>query len=258
MKVTRKCVCTRVIWCANTVGSRLGEANGPPRALIRQYGNLYAQARVDTLDALDALPELRHLDDLKAKLLFSVIVLAFRSVQATLMEVYRGVRRALQLPETEPLPRELETAVGNYLGGTAGRFDLRRNVEVSLGVSLWLYWTIDNILLISYCSIGSNQSTVLCLQEVCDQIWATLFDYPGLKTCRGLVAYVRDCIRVAWGLRVHCPPYRLEFETRSFRRDLHVRFHASGRDSTLVKTYLWPALVEDGPGTCVHKGVVLT
>ncbi|UYV60845.1 hypothetical protein LAZ67_1002584 [Cordylochernes scorpioides] len=147
MKVTRKCVCTRVIRCANTVGSRLGETNGPPRALIRQYGNLYAQARVDTLDALDALPELRHLDDLKAKLLFSVIVLAFRSVQATLMEVYRGVRRALQLPETEPLPRELETAVGNYLGGTAGRFDLRRNVEhacsfkkIQIVKNFWSLW----------------------------------------------------------------------------------------------------------------------
>lgn len=45
-----------------------------PAALIRKYGNLYAQARVDTLDALDSLPQLKDADDLKAKLLFSLVV----------------------------------------------------------------------------------------------------------------------------------------------------------------------------------------
>lgn len=50
----------------------LGEKR--PTALIRSYGNLYAQARVDTLDALDALLPLQHSDELKTKILFSVIV----------------------------------------------------------------------------------------------------------------------------------------------------------------------------------------
>lgn len=47
-----------------------------PTALIRRYGNLYAQARVDTLDALDNLPELHDAEELKSKLLFSVIVVS--------------------------------------------------------------------------------------------------------------------------------------------------------------------------------------
>ena len=47
-----------------------------PTALIRKYGNLYAQARVDTLDALDGLPQLRDADELKSKLLFSVVVVS--------------------------------------------------------------------------------------------------------------------------------------------------------------------------------------
>jgi hypothetical protein len=50
----------------------LGERR--PTALIRRYGNLYAQARVDTLDALDSLSQLRDADELKSKLLFSVVV----------------------------------------------------------------------------------------------------------------------------------------------------------------------------------------
>ncbi len=40
-----------------------------------------------------------------------------------------------------------------------------------------------------------------CLpQEVCTQIWATLYDYPCLKSTDGIVRYVKECVRVAWGL----------------------------------------------------------
>lgn len=53
----------------------LGERR--PTALIRRYGNLYAQARVDTLDSLDSLPQLKDADELKSKLLFSVVVVSF-------------------------------------------------------------------------------------------------------------------------------------------------------------------------------------
>ena len=37
-------------------------------------------------------------------------------------------------------------------------------------------------------------------QEVCTQIWATLYDYPGLKSCDGLIKYIKECVRTAWGL----------------------------------------------------------
>lgn len=46
-------------------------------SLIRSYGNLYAQSRVETLEWLDKLTELRGADELKSKLLFSVIVVRF-------------------------------------------------------------------------------------------------------------------------------------------------------------------------------------
>ncbi|CAL4095209.1 unnamed protein product, partial [Meganyctiphanes norvegica] len=41
-----------------------------PSALVRRFGNLYAQARVDTLDALDNVPDLQNAEELKSKLLF--------------------------------------------------------------------------------------------------------------------------------------------------------------------------------------------
>ena len=45
-----------------------------PTSLVRAYDDLYREGRVDSLDALDTLPELTGLDILKMKILFSVIV----------------------------------------------------------------------------------------------------------------------------------------------------------------------------------------
>ena len=50
-----------------------------PTQLIRRYGNLYSEARLDAFDALDDLPEISDLDDLKGKLLFSIVVVRFHS-----------------------------------------------------------------------------------------------------------------------------------------------------------------------------------
>ena len=47
-----------------------------PAALVRKYGELYAQTRLETLESLDKLGELDNHDDLKSKLLFSVIVVS--------------------------------------------------------------------------------------------------------------------------------------------------------------------------------------
>ena len=45
--------------------------------LVRRYGNLYSEARLDALDALDSLDEVSQFDDLKVKILYSVLVVGF-------------------------------------------------------------------------------------------------------------------------------------------------------------------------------------
>ena len=45
-------------------------------SLVAKYGEMYSQARLDTLDALDELIELANADELKNKLLFSVVVVS--------------------------------------------------------------------------------------------------------------------------------------------------------------------------------------
>lgn len=45
-----------------------------PTELIRSYNSLYSQSRIDALDALDNIREMSDAEDLKSKLLFSVVV----------------------------------------------------------------------------------------------------------------------------------------------------------------------------------------
>ena len=45
--------------------------------LVASYVQLYSQARLDTLDALDKLLDMRQAEELKSKLLFSIIVVSF-------------------------------------------------------------------------------------------------------------------------------------------------------------------------------------
>ena len=47
-----------------------------PTQIVRRYGDLYSEMRVETMDALDELPEMTDYDDLKGKLLFSVVVVS--------------------------------------------------------------------------------------------------------------------------------------------------------------------------------------
>merc|ERR1712223_509635 len=222
-----------------------------PAHLVRRYGELYSQMRLETLDALDKLKPLVNSDELKIKLLFSVVVLAFRSVTNSISSKRDQIRRILQLPPPniqmndestqksnnedshnnisedstilEPAVKDLEEAVVAYLRRATETFDLSKNVE-----------------------------------EVCSQIWATLYDYPCLKTCDGIIKYVKECVRVAWGLVNQVPVYVIEYEARQYRPDLHVRYHASDSEADTIKTYLWPALLEGQNGPCVQKGVVIT
>lgn len=45
-----------------------------PTELIRAFNSLYSQSRIDALDALDNIREMSDAEDLKSKLLFSVVV----------------------------------------------------------------------------------------------------------------------------------------------------------------------------------------
>lgn len=124
-----------------------------PTQLVKRYGNLYSEARLDAMDALDELPDMADADDLKVKLLLSIVVLAFRSAQKTLVETKAKIRELLHIPEVlrggntvfTHLVQELEDTVSIYLRKTVEKHSVTKNYE-----------------------------------EVCERVWETLYDYPSL------------------------------------------------------------------------------
>lgn len=46
---------------------------------VRQYSMIYIKNRTDTVEALETLPQLKHAHHLKAKILFSIIVVSIRN-----------------------------------------------------------------------------------------------------------------------------------------------------------------------------------
>ncbi|ODN02489.1 Mitochondria-eating protein [Orchesella cincta] len=213
--------------------------------LVREYGALYAQGRVETMDALDSLPDLIEADELKSKLLFSVIVLAFRAVQTSLAEIKDQVSNLLQLESGNETPTPDKEQLNN---GVVSKKDEMQQYQKRLvqALSEYLHHSQQKV----------DQSR--CVEVVANQLWTTLYDYPCLKNCQPLLKYIRTSVNLAWGLSNLNPPCLLEYETKAFSRDMHVRFHNSDPASETIKTYLWPALVEGIPGPCVHKGVVIT
>lgn len=89
-------------------------------------------------------------------------------------------------------------------------------------------------------------------------MWTTLYDYPMLKECTGLLRYIDESVRLAWAMSVQNPPFIIDYESKVFNADMHVRFHTSDAESPAIKSVLWPILLEGEGGPCVSKGVVQT
>ncbi|CAF0765425.1 unnamed protein product [Didymodactylos carnosus] len=191
-----------------------------PTELIRSYNALYSQARIDALDALDSVSEMSDAEDLKSKLLFSVVVLAFRHAQIQAKEIRLKVKQILQLTSDKSSTLLVET-IEKYLKSTIQKYDV-----------------------------------VKLAYEVENQLWTTLYDYPALKCCNELIKYIMQSCRIAWGLVNH--QFLIEFQSTKYDRLLHERFHTSDNESETIIEYIWPCLIDGRDRTCVAKGVVIT
>jgi len=71
-----------------------------PTQLIRRYGNLYTEGRLDALDALDDVTEMTEFTDLKGKLLLTILVVGFTWDISTLNGLRRQGRDLAQPTQT--------------------------------------------------------------------------------------------------------------------------------------------------------------
>ena len=120
-----------------------------PTELIRLYNSLYSQARIDALDALDSIREMSDADDLKSKLLFSVVVvravcsivgsatidrcssvqLAFRHAQTQAKDVRNKIKQVLQLTNDKS-STVLEETIEKYLRSSIQKYDVGKIASV--------------------------------------------------------------------------------------------------------------------------------
>ncbi|XP_076821020.1 uncharacterized protein LOC143466252 [Clavelina lepadiformis] len=205
----------------------LSSGQARPSELARAFRNLYSDGRLQALDALDEV--CRTDDDIKSKLLFSVMVLSFRSCTDTLDHVHHNLHNIMCASRMggnakhDAAVREVETAFSNYLKKTTQQYDTSKNVE-----------------------------------DVFNQICDALYDKPRLTQSTALRSYVKECINLSWSIAVQRPPLFLEYDASTFDTQKHDRFHTSDRASDQIVSYLWPSLLEKQSAKCVAKGIVVT
>ncbi|KAL6262800.1 hypothetical protein P5V15_005590 [Pogonomyrmex californicus] len=208
--------------------SDLTSANITVEQLAERYGALYAQANLHTLDALDALESLKDASDLKAKILYSVVVLSWRlagmvqtSRRLEALKILNGAAAA----QTAAATPELEECIKRQLATSGAQTGSREVAE-----------------------------------QVVSQLERTLYDFPCLRGCTEVKNYATSCSTLAWACLARSTPLVLDAaQSLEFRREVHVRHHASPNPhGTRIRSVLWPGLREGCQGPCLHRAVVLT
>ncbi|KAK9881742.1 hypothetical protein WA026_017263 [Henosepilachna vigintioctopunctata] len=192
---------------------------------IGRYAALYHQSRPRALEALDSLPDLIHATQLKSKILFSVVVLAFRTCKSIREQKIREVFHILHVNHHRTGPAQsLREETMRFLSSSSETFPL---------------------------TDAENQVRTL----VCD----TLREYKCLEGSVALRRYIEEVTRTAWHLVNQVPPFELETDFQTpvrMQAHIHQRHHSSDRTSDMVLSYLWPGLHLQT--ACVYKAVVVT
>ncbi|KAJ8917873.1 hypothetical protein NQ315_010786 [Exocentrus adspersus] len=163
---------------------------------VSRYESLFHQCRPRALEALDSLPDLTHATQLKSKILFSVVVLAFRTCRNLRETKLRETFRALHVDVRSSCAQSLRQEILRCLSTSKEAFPL-----------------------------SEAESQVITL--VCD----TLKEYKCLENCSALRRYVGEVTRVAWALVNHHPPYELDAgNTEKHPKNIH------GKTCTHYKT----------------------
>ncbi|XP_012160530.1 uncharacterized protein LOC101459611 isoform X1 [Ceratitis capitata] len=200
-------------------------ANEETSEMVNQYRILYMENRADALEALDGLSQLKHVQDLKAKILFSIIVLSFRLCHGLRERKVMEVRRTLNCPldSSNEIALALDRSVRAHLHETANTFP-----------------------------VGEIERSVF------SQVLSTLHEYPSLESCPALTHFVSSSVRLAWRMINQKSPYFLDndFNLGFLRPEKHDRHPQADRRSDLIKSFLWPALMQNNH--CVFKAVVAT
>ncbi|CAG9862362.1 unnamed protein product [Phyllotreta striolata] len=191
--------------------------------VVSRYESLYRQCRPKALEALNSMPDLMHATQLKSKILFSVVVLAFRTCKTLRDHKLLQTFRTLHLDHRSSKNSSLHKEVMRCLASSE-EFPL-------------------------------HEAEHQVLSLVCD----TLKEYRCLEGCLELRRYVGEATKIAWVMVCQVPPYELDTDFQTpvrLQPEKHQRHHSSDRNSDIIRAFLWPALILES--SCVHKAIVIT
>ncbi|XP_048507323.1 uncharacterized protein LOC105685710 [Athalia rosae] len=202
--------------------------------LAERYAALYAQAQLHTLDALDALEPLKDAPDLKAKILYSVVVLSWRL--AGMIQTSRRLEVINVLTGTSEL--QLQTGCPSVASDPELEDCIRRQLA----------------------TIGYQTGVVEVSTQVLNQLERTLYDFPCLRSSSELKIYADSSASLAWSCLARSTPLVLDVaQGVDFRTEFHARHHGSPNpNGSRIRNVLWPGLREGCQGRCLHRAVVLT
>jgi len=275
----------------------LSDSNRPSQLIERYSQLLYCELRPDAMDALDDIvgvseqddldliaqisdsPDseaIAHSTDLKQKILFSIVVLSFRSVQRSIEDSTRQIFVLLGVsdnPEEMGGDAERKTSAGgvsfsledkgsNSSTPTGSPSDSPVH-KLSVSSSNRLSTNEDELELQKIVTeqmrkTAASRNIEPNYTEVCEQLFQTLFDYPSLKTCKPLLTYIKECCKLAWLLLLSNPSYHINYHQTHFDSTFMNRFYSSDMDREEIASFIWPALVEQSTGHCVSKAIVIT
>ncbi|XP_071511376.1 uncharacterized protein [Diadema antillarum] len=208
--------------------------------LLYEYDKLFSNDRAEAWMSLKMMSEqgqFEDSDDLKDKVLFSVIVLAFRTSKNTLESIQGGVQQLVQVNPNKGR------------GGDEGNSQGRDNkVKEKIGSDLLQFLR----------QLGQGYDLTPLIEEVSKQLFTALYDYPKLKTSIELNRFIERSVSLSWRLGIQDPPLTIMYDSMTFNPDMHQRAPGTNRKSSAVRSYLWPCLMEECTGQCVYRGVVIT
>ncbi|XP_033219749.1 uncharacterized protein LOC117174613 isoform X2 [Belonocnema kinseyi] len=199
--------------------------------LTEKYGALYAHAHLHTLDALDALEPLRDAPELKAKILYSVVVLSWR-----VAGIIQTSRRLEAIKILNGMSSQAVSTSGNVSP------ELEECIRRQLATS------------------GAQTGIQEVAEQVISQLERTLYDFPCLKGCLEIKTYANACSYLAWACLARSTPVVLDVSQGvGFRKEIHARHHSSPNpNGTRIKAVLWPGLRKGCQGSCLHRAIVTT
>ncbi|KAG5672294.1 hypothetical protein PVAND_002431 [Polypedilum vanderplanki] len=198
------------------------------KLLIEEYSLIYKTMRLDTLKLLTKSNNFHIAESVKLKILFSIVVLAFRSChnlrERKLLEAKRVLCTQANGERHKEQINALENSIKNYLLATCDAFCLD---EVENSIATQIYTSLHGY---------------SCINQLLDT----------------LSKYIEKIARLAWKLTNQTPPYFLDvdFTLSTINQKKHVRTSKSNPNSAIIEQFLWPALFQENK--CVAKAIVVT